>query len=121
MVGLFALVFIPILAADSEIAGFERLLVVRGLRLFRLVRALRHRKHEFLTVSEALFRMLSHFKIVWRLVYGLLTAGQTILSMTFLIAVSIFIFACVAVELIAKDSYLRNHHATGSIVEDCRS
>lgn len=39
--------------------------------------------------------MLSHFKIVWRLVYGLLTAGQTILSMTFLIAVSIFIFACV--------------------------
>lgn len=22
-------------------------------------------------------------------------------------------------ELIAKDSYLRNHHATGSIVEDC--
>ena len=41
MVGLFALVFIPVLAADSEIAGFERLLVVRGLRLFRLVRALR--------------------------------------------------------------------------------
>ena len=43
-------------------------------------------------------RMLSHFKIVWRLVYGLLTAGQTILSMTMLIAVSLFIFACVAVE-----------------------
>ena len=50
------------------------------------------------TADLCLFRMLSHFKIVWRLVYGLLTAGQTILSMTMLIAVSLFIFACVAVE-----------------------
>ena len=49
-------------------------------------------------VNPAPGRMLSHFKIVWRLVYGLLTAGQTILSMTMLIAVSLFIFACVAVE-----------------------
>jgi len=90
-VGLLALLVIPILAAETGVS-FEKLLVVRGLRLFRLVRAL---------------RMLSHFKIVWRLVYGLLTAA--ILSMTMLIAVSLFIFACVAVELIAKDPDLRDH------------
>lgn len=96
LVGLLALLVIPILAAETGVS-FEKLLVVRGLRLFRLVRAL---------------RMLSHFKIVWRLVYGLLTAGQTILSMTMLIAVSLFIFACVAVELIAKDPDLRDHHDT---------
>lgn len=66
--------------AESDMSGSEKLLVVRGLRLFRLMRAL---------------RMLSHFKIVWRLVYGLLTAVQTIISMTMLIAVSLFIFACV--------------------------
>jgi len=47
--------------------------------------------------------MISHFKVVWRLVYGLLTAGQTMLSMTMLIGISLFIFACVAVESLGTD------------------
>ena len=102
IVGLLALLLIPIVASGSDVAGFEKLLVVRGLRLFRLMRAL---------------RMLSHFKIVWRLVYGLLTAGQTIVSMTMLIAVSLFISACVAIEIIAKDDHLRYHSSTGGIIE----
>ena len=53
---------------------------------------------------------------MWRLVYGLLTAGQTILSTTALILVSLFIFACVAVEVIAKDNDLRQDPATKDIV-----
>jgi len=61
--------------------------------------------------------MISHFKVVWRLVYGLLTAGQTMLSMTMLIGISLFIFACVAVELIAKDPDLRAHPTLGILVE----
>jgi len=40
---------------------------------------------------------------MWRLVYGLLTAGQTMLSMTMLIGISLFICACVAVESLGKD------------------
>ena len=40
LVGLLALLVIPILAAETGVS-FEKLLVVRGLRLFRLVRALR--------------------------------------------------------------------------------
>jgi len=101
LVGLFALLIMPVVIAETGLP-FERLLVVRGLRLLRLVRAL---------------RMISHFKVVWRLVYGLLTAGQTMLSMTMLIGISLFIFACVAVELIAKDPELRAHPTLGILVE----
>ncbi|CAE7769753.1 CACNA1H [Symbiodinium sp. CCMP2456] len=103
IVGLLALLIVPAVAGNSgDIDGFERLLVVRGLRLFRLVRA---------------WRMLRHFKIVWRLIYGLMNAGQTIISTTMLIMVSLFIFACVAVEVIAKDEYLARAEATAEIVE----
>ena len=37
------------------------------------------------------------------LVHGLITAGQTIMSTTVLILVALFVFSCMAVELIAKD------------------
>ncbi|CAE7769780.1 unnamed protein product [Symbiodinium sp. CCMP2456] len=84
-----------------EFESKEKLLVVRGVRLLRLVRVL---------------RMVRHFKIMWRLVYGLLTASQTILSTTALILVSLFIFACVAVELIAKDADLLADMSTRDIV-----
>ena len=84
-----------------EFGSKEKLLVVRGVRLLRLVRVL---------------RMVRHFKIMWRLVYGLLTASQTILSTTALILVSLFIFACVAVELIAKDADLLEDTSTRDIV-----
>lgn len=62
--------------------------------------------------------MFKHFKVMWRhsariegvynlslwpgLVNGLVSAGQTIISTTILIIVSLFIFACMAVELISK-------------------
>ena len=59
--------------------GFEKLLVVRGLRLMRLARVL---------------RMVGRFKVVWRLVSGLLTAWDTMLSATVLIILWLFIFAC---------------------------
>ncbi|CAJ1333186.1 unnamed protein product [Effrenium voratum] len=102
-VGLTALLVIPYgFEGNEHLEGFEKVLVVRGLRLLRLARV---------------FRMVHHFKIIWRLVYGLLTAGQTIFSTTVLILLSLFIFACVAVELIAKDVELNNHETTKAIVE----
>lgn len=85
------------------LAGFETLLLVRCLRLLRLVRAL---------------RMVSHFKVMWRLVYSLLTAGQTMLSTTVLILLALFIFGCVALEFITKDPKLSSHPETGPIVTD---
>ena len=103
-IGLLALEIVPRVAGPTTNAdGFYSVLVVRGFRLFRLVRAL---------------RMLRHFKLIWRLVYGMLGAGQTIISTTALIAIFLFIFACVAVELIAKDSYLKDLDETGDIVKN---
>lgn len=89
--GIFALVLAPLFGGSND-TGFERLLVFRGLRLLRLVRA---------------FRMVNHFKIMWRLVYGLLTCGETILSTVALIMISLFVFACCAIELITRDDDLR--------------
>lgn len=159
ILGVIPLFLAPQLDVEDSSWGisFEKLLVVRGLRLFRLVRVL---------------RMLSNFKLVWRLVYSLFAAGllfrrsqilskksalwffiqkinwlkrtelnvfgtwkfrsfgrwsgslfgdcifemsspesireprgQTILSTTILISVSLFLAANVAVELIAKDAF----------------
>jgi len=101
--GIFALVIVPLAGGASDL-GIERLLVFRGLRLLRLVRAL---------------RMVNHFKIMWRLVYGLLTCGQTIMSTMALIMISLFVFACVAVELIARDPELREGNpVVANIVEN---
>lgn len=61
--------------------------------------------------------MVNHFKIMWRLVYGLLTAAETILAVSALIAVFLFVFACVAIEVIAKDGDLQGHHKTGPVIE----
>lgn len=102
MVGVFGLLIIPAIGESflSE-AGFEKLLVVRGLRLLRLVRAL---------------RMVSHFKVMWRLVHSLLTAGQTMMSTAFLIMLALFIFGCVAVELITHDADLNSIEDTQRII-----
>jgi len=102
-VGIIALVVAPILG-QGTLGGieFEKVLVVRGLRLLRLARAL---------------RMVGHFKVIWRLVYGILTAGHTMLSVTCLVALWLFIFGCVAVEIITKDVDLRSNPETQSIVQ----
>jgi hypothetical protein len=61
--------------------------------------------------------MVGHFKVIWRLVYGILTAGHTMLSVTCLVALWLFIFGCVAVEIITKDVDLRSNPETQSIVQ----
>eukprot|EP00435_Cladocopium_sp_Y103_P065012 s916_g26.t2 len=102
-VGMIAVVVAPMLTGGgTNMAGFEKLLVVRGLRLLRLARVL---------------RMVGRFKVVWRLVSGLLTAWDTMLSATGLIMLWLFIFACVAVEIVSKDKELLNNPDTGAIVE----
>lgn len=101
-IGLLALLVAPNIGAAS-MEGVEKLLIVRGLRLLRLVRAL---------------RMVNHFKIMWRLVYGLLTAAETILATSALILVFMFVFSCVAVEVISKDQRLAGLEDTGFIISE---
>ena len=103
-VGIIALVVAPILGG-GKILGveLEQVLVVRGLRLLRLARAL---------------RMVGHFKVIWRLVYGILTARHTMLSVSCLVLLWLFIFGCVAVEVITKDATLRSNPETEAVVQD---
>ncbi|CAE7554920.1 scn4aa [Symbiodinium sp. CCMP2456] len=105
-IGILALVVFPgmyTIGLDLPLEGFETFLVVRGLRLLRLFRAM---------------RTFRYFKIMWRLVYALLSCGQTILSTTLLIVVFLFICACVAIEIIAKDKTLLANETTAKIIED---
>ena len=93
------LVIVPMLASRQDIASLRKLL--GGLRLLRLMRVC---------------RMVHHFKIIWRLVYGFLTSWQTIFATAVLILVSIFVFSCIAIEIIAKDSDLTTSEVTEQIV-----
>eukprot|EP00931_Biecheleriopsis_adriatica_P110846 TRINITY_DN8517_c0_g2_i3.p1 TRINITY_DN8517_c0_g2~~TRINITY_DN8517_c0_g2_i3.p1 ORF type:complete len:541 (-),score=81.33 TRINITY_DN8517_c0_g2_i3:253-1875(-) len=80
----------------------EQIMVVRSLRLLRLFRAV---------------RMLKYFRTVWRLIHGLLTSGNAMLSTVGLLSLSIYIMACIGVELITKDKDLQRHESTREIVE----
>jgi len=63
-------------------------------------------------------RMVKHFKVMWRLVYSLLTAGQTLMSATALVMLALFIFSCVAIEVITLDPDLRANPLIEPIVTD---
>lgn len=100
--GLLALVVIPTIEQGAQ-EGFEQVLIVRGLRLLRLARVL---------------RMVHRFKVVWRLVSGLLSAWDTMVSTTGLIMIWLYIFGCVALEFITTDAELLADPATTSIVKE---
>lgn len=100
--GLLALVVIPTIETGAQ-EGFEQVLIVRGLRLLRLARVL---------------RMVHRFKVVWRLVSGLLSAWDTMVSTTGLIMIWLYIFGCVALEFITTDAELLADPATTSIVKE---
>lgn len=93
----FVLVVVGVISAFvlelTEVGGgdlglLESVLVIRAMRLLRLIRAL---------------RMLKYFRTVWRLVYGLLTSHNAMFSTLALIVLTLYIFACLGVELISKD------------------
>eukprot|EP00931_Biecheleriopsis_adriatica_P041099 TRINITY_DN23532_c0_g1_i1.p1 TRINITY_DN23532_c0_g1~~TRINITY_DN23532_c0_g1_i1.p1 ORF type:complete len:622 (-),score=142.90 TRINITY_DN23532_c0_g1_i1:72-1748(-) len=88
--------------ADAETYELlQTILVIRSLRLLRLVRAL---------------RMIPLFKMMWRLVYGLITSLYVMISTAALLLISMYIFACIALEIIAKDDRLLNDDETRDIV-----
>ncbi|CAK8999399.1 unnamed protein product [Durusdinium trenchii] len=101
-VGLVALVVVPLVEQEaSSQEGWMQLLIVRGLRLLRLARVL---------------RTVKRFKVVWRLVNGLLSVWDTMASTTILIFLALYIFGCIAVEVIANDPDLKAYPETAGIV-----
>ena len=101
VVGIMALVVAPSLES-SEGDEWERVLIVRGLRLLRLARVL---------------RTLRRLQVVWRLVSGLLSAWDTMASTMGLILLWLYIFGCVATEIITNDPQLRGNANTAAIIE----
>eukprot|EP00440_Ansanella_granifera_P039644 gb/GFBE01042999.1/.p1 GENE.gb/GFBE01042999.1/~~gb/GFBE01042999.1/.p1 ORF type:complete len:552 (+),score=131.31 gb/GFBE01042999.1/:1-1656(+) len=95
------IVFSVVNTSGGDVGAFQKILVIRALRLLRLIRAI---------------RMLHMFRTVWRLVYGLLTSGNAMLSTLFLLLLTLYIFACLGIELITKDEHLASHEETAWIV-----
>jgi Ca2+-binding EF-hand superfamily protein len=79
-------------------------MVLRVLRLLRLARAV---------------RLFSQFKALWMLVRGLLSSAGTISYTFLLLALILYLFANMAIELITKDEELRSQDAEfDQIVQD---
>lgn len=79
----------------------QQVLVLRTMRLFRLIRT---------------FRMIKQIKSVWRLVHGLITCGETIISTFLLLFIVLYVFGVMGLELIRKDDLLRDDDNTHEIV-----
>merc|ERR1712032_210487 len=71
----------------------EPVLVLRMIRMVRLLRAL---------------RLLVQFKTLWRLVQGMCNSAGTMVWTLLLLTMMLYVFSCVAVELITKDIGLRD-------------
>lgn len=84
-----------------EVQEMQTFMVVRTFRLLRLIRAL---------------RLLKQFRTVWRLVSGLLTSANAMLSTLVLVMLTLYIAACLGIEVITKDSTLSQADETSGIV-----
>jgi len=81
----------------------QAIMVLRLLRLIRLVRT---------------FRMIKQIKSIWRLLYGLMTCGETIGSTFALLLMVIYVFAVLGIELIALNEDLQVDPVTGPMLQD---
>jgi len=96
----------PIVGLDSDGKAFldviSQVLVLRILRLLRLVRAL---------------RLLEQFQELWKLANGLLCSLRTVLSACILILMTVYMFACLGIELIARNTYLQEDPVTAELIQ----
>mmetsp|Transcript_19940 Transcript_19940/g.46739 ORF Transcript_19940/g.46739 Transcript_19940/m.46739 type:complete len:573 (+) Transcript_19940:69-1787(+) len=81
----------------------QQVMVLRAMRLIRLVRT---------------FRMIKQIRSIWRLVYGLVNSGQTMLSTYALLFLVLYVFGVLALELISNDDHLRNNEDTKEILSE---
>lgn len=93
---------IRFMTGNSQGGVWQQILVVRTLRLLRLLRAL---------------RLVPKLKVVWRLIYGLLTSTGTIFSTLALIILILFMFSCVGMELISKSQNLRSNPELEQLID----
>jgi voltage-gated sodium channel len=97
----------PILASVTERGSdslelVQQFLVLRILRLLRLVRAL---------------RLLRSFQELWKLCRGLVASAKTVLFACSLVLLTVYICACLGVELITNSDLLKDNTTTAEIVD----
>lgn len=80
----------------------ENVMILRILRLLRLFRV---------------FRLVHFFQDLWKLVNGLMQSAGAIVSTFFLLTISIYVFACIGVELITQNKTLMKDPELSLIVE----
>lgn len=93
--------FIQLLSAGT--GAEQQVLILRTMRLFRLIRT---------------FRMIKQIRSIWRLVYGLVTCGETIISTFTLLFIVNYVFGVMGLELITKDQELRADPEINEIVTE---
>ncbi|CAE7268119.1 NaCP60E, partial [Symbiodinium pilosum] len=81
----------------------QQIMIMRLLRLFRLVRT---------------FRMIKQIRSVWRLVYGLMNCGETMLSAFALLGLVLYVFGVLGLKIIREDPVLLANVETRLILED---
>ncbi|CAE7843472.1 CACNA1H [Symbiodinium sp. KB8] len=89
-----------VVASSGDVGTF---LAIRGVRLIRLGRSL---------------RFTTRFRIMWHLLYGLLSSGQVLLATLALMVLAVYISACIGVELITRDADLAADPSTSSVVSN---
>jgi hypothetical protein len=93
----------PVLYAASAGNPFGyQMTVVRSLRLMRLVRVL---------------RLSQQFKELWNICRGMAQAARAALAAVLLVIISIYVFACVAIEIITRSDRLATDPVTSEIVQ----
>jgi hypothetical protein len=80
----------------------SQVLILRVLRLIRLVRAL---------------RLFEQFQEMWKLVHGLIGSLRTVLSACLLIVMTVYIFACLGIEIITRNSILLDDPVTAALIQ----
>jgi len=89
--------------SESWAEEMQQVLVFRAVRLLRLLRT---------------FRMIRGLRTSWRLVYGLITSGETMISTLMLLFLVLYTFAVLGVEAIRKDPDLQEDPRTNAILEE---
>lgn len=103
--GLFSSVIEPFLSQGDQSNQDDFLSMILIMRIFRLAKLART------------IRLLSQFRPLWMLVSGLLSSVGTMFYILILLIVILFVFACVSVELFAKNTRLREDPVFDSYVE----
>eukprot|EP00392_Amoebophrya_sp_AT5.2_P014265 g14412.t1 len=101
-VGMLSQWMLPLFFSSTP-SALEPVLVLRVLRLLRLARAV---------------RLIVTFKTLWMLVRGLLTSADTIMFTFVLIAMTVYLFAVLGVELITKNKSVFIHGDDGTFAPE---